>query len=99
MLKPIPQENPSRGENKKKLAHKQMHFMRLEMTLRNLEKTDRQLFAHVGKQLMDYIKKAENITMRELNDLIHNLQRTVIGLQKKRIRLMQRQQRKKKGKR
>jgi hypothetical protein len=105
MLKPIPQEqpgnaSPDRGRTaaarRKKPAQKQAHFMRLEMNIRRLEQMERNIVEHAGRQLMDYIRKAENVTLKELNELIHNLQRTVIGLQKKRIRLVRKQQRKKK---
>jgi len=100
MLKPIPQENPSSGKNTKKNNKQEhlTHVMHLQMKIRQFENNDRQLFAHAGKQLLNYLKKAENITFKELNELIHNLQRTVIGLQKKRIRIVQKQQRKKKRK-
>lgn len=107
MLKPIPQED-SGGMNQKKnvlknrptqqkKSSKQMHFMRLNMQLQHLEKIDRGLAATAGRQLMEFLKKAENVTLKELNELIHNLQRTIIRLQKKRIRLMRGQQRKKKN--
>lgn len=94
MLKPIPQERPSNSG--KRRTKKQTHFMRVEMSIRSFEKSDHQLFAHVGHQLMEYVKKAENISMKELSEMIHDLQRTVIGLQKKRLNIVRRQQRKKK---
>ncbi len=94
MLKLIPQEHAG-GENRKK-TKKKTHFVHLELKLRELEKSDHRLFAVAGKQLMEYVKKAENISLKELNDLIHNLQRSVIGLQKKRIRIVRKSQRKKK---
>lgn len=79
-----------------KKSSKQMHFMHLKMQLQHLEKIDRGLAATVSRQLTEFLKKAENVTLQELNELIHNLQRTIIGLQKKRIRLMRGQQHKKK---
>jgi len=111
MLKPIPQENPSNGgphASAKKFArqraakNKQAHFMQLRMKVLELQKTDHHLFMKTGSQLVDYLKKAENITLNELNELIHNLQRTMIGLQKKRFKILnklhQKEQKKKKKK-
>ena len=102
MLKPIPQEHPGSSKNihhfsrKSKKKNKSPAFMRIEMKIRNLGKGDSQLFMVAGKKLMEYIKKAENISMNELNELIHSLQRTIIGLQKKRIHMVRREQQKKK---
>ena len=74
-----------------------MHFLRLKMQLQQIEKLDPGLAATAGRQLIEFIKKAENVTLKELNELIHNMQRMVIGLQKKRIRMMRNEQRKKKN--
>ncbi len=98
MLKPIPQEQPSgnkqnAGSKKKKSP---THFMRLEVKLQNLAKGDSKLFAAASRQLLEYMKKAEKASLKELNELIHNLQRTVIGLQKKRIDIVRNEQRRKK---
>lgn len=104
MLKPIPQEVPGNptghaaAAGKRKTTKKRTqstHVIQLEMKIRQLEKIDRNIFSQAGKQLMEYIRKAENVTIKELNELIHSLQRTVIGLQKKRIRMVRKQQRKK----
>lgn len=70
--------------------------MRLEMKIRSLENVDTKLFSVVSKKLTEYVKNGENISLKELGELIHNLQRSVIGLQKKRINIVRRQQRKKK---
>jgi|GEM_PF-6857618 len=111
MLKPIPQENPSENQprqknngrkqmQKNKQKIKSANFIRLEMKIRELEKTDKNLFMSAGKQLIEYIKKAESITLKELNELIHSMQRTMIALQNKRIKLIrdlqQKEQKKKK---
>lgn len=114
MLKLIPQENPSNSHmeakrkqrtnikidnnNANKKNKKQAISLRFEMNLRKLEKNDHKLFAAASRQLMDYIQKAENITMPELNEMIHNVQRTIISLQKKRIHLIRGEHRKNKNK-
>ncbi len=95
MLKPIPQERPSHRANNKKNGNK-AHIMRLEMKIRSMENVDTRLFSVVSKKLTEYVKNGENISLKELGELIHNLQRSVIGLQKKRINIVRRQQRKKK---
>ena len=98
MLKQIPQEDPSSKVLKNK---KQPHLLHLQMSVLAKtapQQTNSPLFATAGRQLMEFIKKAENISMSELNELIHNLQRTVLGLQKKRIQSVRMEQRKQKGK-
>ncbi len=87
MLKPIPQEQPGKRGHKKK-NKKQGRFMRLEITIRDLKKADRQLYDKVCEQLLQYVKKDENVSLDELNDLIHDLQRTTLSLQKKRIKII-----------
>jgi hypothetical protein len=84
--------------NPKKKQKKQLHYLKMEINLHNVEKGDLHLFEKTGRQLMDYLNRAEKSTMEELNDLVHNLQRTVIGLQKKRINIVRAQQRKNKKK-
>lgn len=96
MLKLIPQEQSLVALSKKTKKKKQL--MRLQMEIQSLEKTDQKLFQHVSRQLLDYMKKSETATISELNDLIHNLQRTVLGLQKKRINIIRSQSFKKKKK-
>ena len=38
--------------------------------------------------LLRYLKKAESTTLEDLGELIHNLQRSVITLEKKRVSLL-----------
>ena len=100
MLKPIPQEQQATKRSviiaMRRNKQKAPQLVHLEMTIQKLQKTDGKLFTTAARQLMEFIKKAENVSANELNELIHNLQRTVLGLQKKRIQSVRMQQRKKK---
>ena len=102
MLKQIPQEDPSTAKGasapKNKKQPHLMHLMMSAPSKNSAPQPNSPLFATASRQLFEFIKKAENISMSELNELIHNLQRTVLGLQKKRIQSVRTEQRKQKGK-
>lgn len=96
MLKPIPQE-PHQGATPAKIKNKtRANFLRVQMTLPKVEKREMSIFALAIGKIANFMKKAENISLHELNELIHNLQRTVLRLEKKRIDLIRQAQRKKK---
>ena len=87
-----------KSTEKKSKRHKKAppQALQIEVTIQNLQNSDSPILAKASQQLMDFIKKAQNVTMSELNDLIHNLQRTVLSLQKKRIKSVREQLRRKK---
>ena len=111
MLKPIPQE-PTQGKSKKQpqqkpqskklQQQKSLQLVKLQLKLNRENPADQNVLKSACVELIKYVKNAEAFSVNELNELIHNLQRSVLNLQRKKfkiIRLIQRKnlhQRKKK---
>ena len=97
MLKPIPQEITSGFQNKKRQKQKQklkIQVSKLQLKIHEQMKSDEKFLETIGMKLMDYGKRAEAYTLAEIGELIHHLQRSILNLQRKRLRLMQKKKKK-----
>lgn len=97
--KPIPQEAPSskrakkthiRAAFKKHPIYKQKKFPH--------SKTPYRLFQSVSIRLLEYVKKEGKYSKNEVADLITDMQRTIVNLQKKRMQLFENEKEKTKRK-
>lgn len=85
MLKLIPREIVSSEQKNNKNQQRFKH--QLPKIAKPVLLEDR-LLKNVGWNVMKYVKKAESYGIKETGELIHQLQRSVLILEKKRIQLV-----------
>ena len=97
MLKLIPQENPPAEKAKEvKKSGPKIHFEKFIRKEDQDSNIDQRTVKFTFVKLVDYFKKAEKYGIKEMGDLIHSLQRSVLSLQRKRNKLLRQQHHKKK---
>jgi hypothetical protein len=110
MLKQIPNESPD--EIRKKVAKKARRFIAMgpgfaanttfsDVTNRKVRadtKKDRGFIKNVCIKLIRFVQGQGGNSHEQVSDLIHNLQRSVLSLERERQRMLQQEKKKKKGK-
>ena len=99
MLKLIPQEfsqeeNKSQDKNKPQRENKTKHpenkrvddKLRLDIIQQCRE--EKKILSALGLKLLDFGKRAETYSAEQVGELIHGLQRSVLALQRKRLRML-----------
>ena len=96
MLKLIPQETAqSQKRKEKKTKFQERYSAKFQSASRKDASLENRHIQRVCMHLAKYIKKAEQYGIKEMGDLIHIVQRSVLTLQKQRIKLIRKQQKRK----
>ncbi len=109
MLKRIPNENPE--EIRKKVARKARRFIaagpgfssnvvitsKVQLKKREETKKDRGIIKEVCVKLIRFAKGNGGESHEEVSDLIYGMKRSVLSLERERLRIIQEQKRKNKG--
>lgn len=91
--KPIPSEAPAR--TKKKKTHISAKFTKHAISKKTLHPNiSYRLLQSVSIRLLEYVKKEGKYSLEEVSDLVTDLQRTIVNLQKKRIALFEKEKEK-----
>lgn len=92
MLKLIPSENIQlKNKQKKKIKAKVMALPRLQQKFNAETREENQNIKTAYLHLVDYLHKAGDCTLKEMSELIHTLQRSVVSLEKKRVKLLRKE--------
>lgn len=89
--KPIPSEAPAKGRTKK--THVRARFKKYPLKQKHT-KISYRLLQSVSIRLLEYVKKEGKYSLNEVADLITDMQRTIVNLQKKRIALFEKEKQK-----
>ncbi|MCD6109866.1 hypothetical protein J7J83_03865 [bacterium] len=95
--KPIPTEAPAKS--RKKGTHISAKFKKHTISKKSIPSISYRLFQSVSLRLLDYVKKEKKYSLQEVSDLIMDMQRTIVNLQKKRIVLFEKEKQKQHRKR
>ncbi len=88
MLKLIPRE-PFTGKSNSGQRHKQeINMPRLQPKKDHAPDSDDRLIQHVCVDFIHYIKKGATYDVFKIGKLIYNLRRSVLGLERKRFKLL-----------
>jgi len=92
MLKLIPRENtsPSKRRNKK-IKTRIVAIPKLQQKLDAEMREENQTIKSAYLHLVNYIHKAGSSSLKEMGELIHSLQRSVLSLEKKRTKILRKQ--------
>lgn len=95
--KPIPNEAPARtrkGRSSKK-THVSSKFKKHAISKKSTHPNiSYRLLQSVSLRLLEYVKKEGKYSLDEVSDLITDMQRTIVNLQKKRIALFEKEKEK-----
>ncbi|MBN1495093.1 hypothetical protein JW911_05180 [Candidatus Peregrinibacteria bacterium] len=98
--KPIPQEAPAKIIFKK--THISPRFEKHAIYKKHAQKPvtiSYKLYQSVSMRLVEYIKRGGRYNLREIADLITDMQKTILNLQKKRLDICDKEHKKNKKKR
>jgi len=91
--KPIPTETPAKS--RKKGTHISAKFKKHAIYKKSLNPNiSYRLFQSVSLRLLQYVKRENKHSLGEISDLITDMQRTIVNLQKKRISLFEKEREK-----
>ncbi len=92
MLKLIPRENTqSSGLRKKKIKTKILAIPKLQQKNDAETGEENQNIKSAYLHLVRYFRKAGDYSLKEMGELIHTLQKSVISLEKKRMKAMKKE--------
>ena len=93
--KPIPNEAPAKVRSSRKKTHVSGKFAKHAISKKSLHPNiSYRLLQSVSLRLLDYVKKESKYSLDEVADLITDMQRTIVNLQKKRIALFEKEKEK-----
>lgn len=95
--KPIPNEAPYKTKKggSKKRTHVRATFTKHAISKKSLHPNiSYRLLQSVSIRLLEYVKKEGKYSLDEVSDLITDMQRTIVNLQKKRIALFEKEKEK-----
>lgn len=96
--KPIPTEAPAKNRTKK--THVSAKFTKHAISKKSTHPNiSYRLLQSVSLRLLEYVKNEKNCSLEEVSDLITDMQRTIVNLQKKRIALFEKEKEKQDKKR
>jgi len=105
MLKLIPQENSDAHVGIKKIRYKVftkkkkvLISPKLQQKYQHEARTEKSVLERICKKLLLSLKGDKNLSQQEIGELIHGLQKSILGLQRQRQRLLWQEQKKKKQK-
>ncbi len=105
MLKPIPRENSEQQDSSQvgsgtapKQRKKTSFIPKMVQKLEHQWKNDKTAFQTVCVKMIRFVQKEKQHDEREVRDLIHGLQKSILTLQRHRQKLVWAAQKKKKGK-
>ncbi len=91
--KPIPNEAPAKARVKR--THVRASFIKHAISKQHVSPNiSYRLLQSVSIRLLDYVKKENKQSLQEVSDLITDMQRTIVNLQKKRIALFEKEKEK-----
>lgn len=95
--KPLPNEAPAKvtkGSSRKK-THVRAKFIKHAISKKSLHPNiSYRLLQSVSLRLLEYVKKEGKYSLDEVADLVTDMQRTIVSLQKKRIALFEKEKEK-----
>lgn len=89
--KPIPSEAPAKGRTKR--THVRARFKKHPLKKVHTKMSYR-LLQSVSIRLLEFVKKESKYSLNEVADLITDMQRTIVNLQKKRMTLFEKEKQK-----
>ena len=88
----IPNEAPAKNKTKKKKTHISKKFTKHAISKKSFHPNiSYRLFQSVSLRLLEFVKKEGKYSLEEVSDLVTDMQRTIVNLQKKRIALFEKE--------
>lgn len=94
--KPLPHEKPAKPAHKKTHIRSAFKKHALKKVIKS-KKTSYRLLQSVSIRLLEFVKKEGKYSFQEVGDLITDMQRSIINLQRKRTVLIDKQTKKNKN--